>query len=287
MNKINETNLSLIYLFWSEKALLLSIKDYFTRNRWNYGAILIGTILGFISAVLCVRFNLVIFGFNIMFIVSPLIAGYSEAYVARKKYGKSSGAISALLIFIIINIYGWFFPKDPLTLNLFTLGGLALTIQAAVPILVNYLLFVVFIGTITYVFGLIGNFLARLTGKPVSVPEEPNSPDIPQMELLFSSIPLIEGKKIVQNFGMISAEAVAKETKEKPSFLDKIIPKKSNGIIYKLGKARNEALKNLETSAKKMGANAVLSVSMHYESIGGLKGVTMVVTVTGNAILYE
>lgn len=250
---------------------------------------MIGTLLGFISALICVWLNLVIFGFNIMFIVSPLIAGYTEAYIARKKYGKSSGAISALLIFLIINIYGWFFPKDPLTLNLFTLGGLALTIQAAVPILVNYLLFVVFIGTITYVIGLLGNFLARLTGKPISVPEEPKSPDIPSLELLFTTVPLVEGKKIKKNFGMISAEAIVKEEekKEKSSIFDKIIPKKSNGLIYDLGKARNEALENLENNAKEIGANTVLNVNMHYESVGGLKGATMVVTVTGNAVLYE
>ncbi|MGB9937260.1 MAG: YbjQ family protein [Methanobacterium sp.] len=266
--------------------MLLSIKNHLTKNRWGYTAIIIGTLLGFISAVLCVRLNLVIFGFNVMFIISPLIAGFSEAYIARKKHGKSTGAISALLIFIIINIYGWFFPKDPITLNLFTLGGIALTIQAAVPILVNYLLFVVFVGTITYVIGLLGNFLARITGKPVSVPEEPKSPDIPQMELLFTSVPLVEGKNIKKHFGTISAESIVKDDEEKSSLLDKIIPKKSNGLVYKLGKARNEALKNLEDMAKEMGANAVLNVTMNYESIGGLKGATMVVTVTGNAVLY-
>jgi uncharacterized protein YbjQ (UPF0145 family) len=269
--------------------LLSSFKNRISQNKWGFAAILIGTVLGFISAVICVKFNLVIFGFNIMFILSPLIAGFSEAYIARKKHGKSTGAISALLIFIIINIYGWFFPKAPLTLNLFTLGGLALTIQAAVPILVNYLLFVVFVGTITYVLGILGNFLARLTGKEVSVPEEPKTVNIPPMELLFTSVPFVEGRNIAQHFGMISAKAIAKDEKkiERSSFLDKITPKKSNGLIYKLGKARNQALKNLENNAKEMGANAVLSVTMNYESIGGLKGATMVVTVSGNAVFYE
>lgn len=265
-----------------------SFKDSLYQNRWRFAAILIGTLIGFISAVLCVYFNLVIFGFNIMFIVSPLIAGYTEAYIARKKHGKSTGAISALLIFIIINIYGWFFPKNPITLNLFTLGGIALTIQAAVPILVNYLLFVVFIGTITYALGLIGNLLARLTGKPASMSEEAKSVDMPQMELLFSTVPLIEGKEIVKHFGLISVEAVVKdEEKEKSSFFNKLIKNNGNDLIYKLGEARNEALKNLETQAKEIGANAILGVNIGYGNVGGLTGSTMVVTVSGNAVLYK
>lgn len=267
---------------------MFDLKTYLFDKRWAITAIWIGTFIGFISAVLCVYFNLVIFGFNIMFIVSPLIAGYTEAFIARKKHGKSTGAISALLIFIIINIYGWFFPKNPITLNLFTLGGIALTIQAAVPILVNYLLFVVFIGTITYVLGLIGNLLARLTGKPVSVPEDPKIMDIPSMELLFSTVPVIEGKNIIKHFGLISREAVVKEEeKEGSSFLNKITANKGNDLIYKLGNARNEALKNLETYAKEMGANAVLGVTINYENVGGLTGSTLVVTVTGNAVLYK
>lgn len=268
--------------------MFASVKNFLQNKHWAFAAILAGTSIGFISAVICVKFNLVILGFNIMFIASPLIAGFSEAVIARKKYGRSTGAISALLIFIIINIYGWVFPKDPLTLNLFTLGGLALTIQAAVPILVNYVLLVVFIGTITYVIGIIGNLLARLTGKEISVPEEPKSVDIPEMELLFSTVPLLQGGKNVRYYGMISAEAVVKEEKkERSSFFHRFNKNKENGLVYKLGKARNEALKNLESIAKEMGANAVLSVTIDYKSIGGLKGSTMIVTVSGSAVLYE
>lgn len=268
------------------EKLFASVKKFLQNKHWAFAAILTGTSIGFISAVICVRFNLVILGFNIMFIASPLIAGFSEAVIARKKYGRSTGAISALLIFIIINIYGWVFPKDPLTLNLFTLGGLALTIQAAVPILVNYLLLVVFIGTITYVIGIIGNLLARLTGEEIYVPEQPESVDIPEMELLFSTVPLLQGKKIVRHFGMISAEAAVKEEKkEGSSFFDRF--KKSNDVVYKLGTARNEALKKLENDAKQMSANAVLGVTMDYKSMGGLKGTSMIVTVAGNAVLYE
>ena len=47
-----------------------------------------------------------------MYITSPLMAGFVETIIARNKYGKSTGAISAILTFILINLWGWFFPWD-------------------------------------------------------------------------------------------------------------------------------------------------------------------------------
>lgn len=268
--------------------MLISLKNSIITKRWGILAVIIGTTLGFISAVICVYANLVIFGFNIMFIISPLIAGFSEAYVAQKKYGRSTGAISALLIFIIINIYGWFFPKNPITLNLFTLGGIALTIQAAVPILVNYLLFVVFLGTITYVIGLVGNLISKLLGKEIEEIETPKTADLPQLDLLFATTTNLNGKKIIKELGLITGEAILKEEKdENSSRLEKIASKNGSNIEYKIGIVRNNALQNLESEAKKLGANGILGVNIDYRSVGGIKGSTVIVTATGSAVLYE
>ena len=121
---------------WNGIKLLTSVKNYLIEKKWAIVAILIGTGVGFLSALLCVRWHLVIFGFNIAFIISPLIAGFVETLIARRMHGKSTGAISALLIFIIINAYAWIFPKDPIVLNFFTLGGLALMIHTF-PISIN------------------------------------------------------------------------------------------------------------------------------------------------------
>jgi uncharacterized protein YbjQ (UPF0145 family) len=268
--------------------LLISLRNSIIAKRWGILAVIIGTTLGFISAVICVYANLVIFGFNIMFIISPLIAGFSEAFVAQKKYGRSTGAISALLIFIIINIYGWFFPKNPITLNLFTLGGIALTIQAAVPILVNYLLFVVFLGTITYIIGLIGNLISKLLGKEIEEIETPKTADLPQLDLLFATTTNLNGKRIIKELGLITGEAILKEEKdENSSRLEKIASKNGSNIEYKIGLVRNNALQNLESEAKKLGANGILGVNIDYRSVGGIKGSTVIVTATGSAVLYE
>ena len=89
---------------------MVAVKKFLIEKRWALFAILLGTILGFGSAIICIAWNLVIFGFNIMYIVSPLLAGFVETFIASRKYGRSTGAISALLTFFLINGYGWFGP---------------------------------------------------------------------------------------------------------------------------------------------------------------------------------
>lgn len=95
---------------------------------------------GLASAAVSVKLELIIFGFNIMYIVSPLLAGFMESYVAGRKYGASTGALSAILVFFAVNIYGWLFPAEPIQWNVFTVGGLLMAFQAAFPTTVNFIL---------------------------------------------------------------------------------------------------------------------------------------------------
>ncbi len=128
------------------------------RYRWAVIAVAAGLGAGLLSAILSVRFQLVVFGFNIMYIVSPLLAGFVESYIAGRKYGASTGAVSAILVFFAVNIYGWFFPAEPIEWNVFTVGGLMLAFQAAFPTAVNFLLAAI----ITYLLGLAGKGVGDL-----------------------------------------------------------------------------------------------------------------------------
>jgi hypothetical protein len=152
--------------------LQASRRKFLIEKRWAFTAVIIGFIVGFSSAVACVYFHLIIFGFNIMYILSPLSAGVVETVIARRKYGKSTGAISALLTFIVINIYGWFFPKDPITLSLITLIAIGLTIDAAFPTFTRYILFVVVMGSFIRFINFLVNFPAILIGNPPMVKGE-------------------------------------------------------------------------------------------------------------------
>ncbi|HML04185.1 MAG TPA: hypothetical protein VK426_00280, partial [Methanobacterium sp.] len=124
--------------------MVTSPKKSLVEKRWAYVAVFSGILVGFLSAYLCIIWHLVIFGFNIMYIISPLMAGVVETVIARRKYGKSTGAISALFTFLLINIYGWFLPgtfvdptKEPASLSLITIIAIVLTLQAAFPTLIN------------------------------------------------------------------------------------------------------------------------------------------------------
>ncbi|MBE2900757.1 hypothetical protein DNK57_08150 [Methanothermobacter thermautotrophicus] len=129
--------------------------------RWAILAVLAGLAAGLASAAVSVKLELIIFGFNIMYIVSPLLAGFMESYVAGRKYGASTGALSAILVFFAVNIYGWLFPAEPIQWNVFTVGGLLMAFQAAFPTTVNFIL----AAAITYALGLLGKGLGdRLSG---------------------------------------------------------------------------------------------------------------------------
>jgi uncharacterized protein YbjQ (UPF0145 family) len=280
-------------------GLFESAVNFLKEKRWAFAAIFIGTAAGFLSAVICVMGNLVIFGFNITFIVSPLIAGFVETYIARRLYGKSTGAISALLIFIIINAYAWLFPQDPIVLNFFTLGGLALMVQAAFPILINYLLFVVFLGVLTYVIGYLGNLLSKAMSTVRRKPSElersenfentddslitPNLNFMDDLDVPIVSIPHMDGGKITKHIGLVTGEAMVKEKSEGISK----ISKKAQLDGMSLDEAKNAAILRMLDNAYEMGANTVIEVLIDYNSVGGLKGSALIVTATGTAVMYQ
>jgi uncharacterized protein YbjQ (UPF0145 family) len=283
-------------------TLLASLKRFFVEKRWAIVAIVLGFLVGFFSAYLCIIWQLVIFGFNIMYIVSPLMAGFVETIIARRKYGKSTGAISALLTFLLINIYGWFLPgyyvdptKEPATLSLITLIAIALTIQAAFPILVNYILFVVVVGTLNRVIGFMVNLPSKIQRNPPEAEgkKEISGPSadetlLDELTMPLVSVPHVEGGKIKKYVGLVTGEAVAEEEESKGrlSKLLKIIqPTQMDDM--NLGEARKLAISRMLDDAKSLGANTVIEVLIDYVSMGGLQGSALIITAIGTAVIYE
>ncbi|MBP2046424.1 YbjQ family protein [Methanobacterium aggregans] len=269
-----------------KKIKLENIKN----KRWAIFAVIIGSAVGFLSVAICVYGHLTIFGFNIAYVVSPLIAGFVETYIAKSKHGNSTGAISAIVLFISINVFGWVFPANPITLNLFTLGGLALAVQAAFPILINYLIFVVFLGALTYALGYLGDLMARAVNKIQGKVDVPEEKDIGTLEsekwnTLLINTPDIQGKRVVEYMGLVNGESIMAADEEDVGTLKKI----SGDVNYerKLEKAVINALKIMDEEASSVGANAVLEVQIDYSSVGGIKGKTLMVSVVGNAVKYE
>ncbi len=198
--------------------MIASRRKFLIEKRWAFTAVIIGFLVGFSSAVACVYFHLIIFGFNIMYILSPLSAGVVETVIARRKYGRSTGAISALLTFIIINIYGWFFPKTPITLSLITLIAIGLTIDAAFPTFTRYVLFVVVVGSFIRFINFTLNLPSILMGNhPVvgvdEVITESGSDDFfgDDLTMPLVSVPSMDGGVIKKFVGLVVGEAVIEE----------------------------------------------------------------------------
>lgn len=278
-----------------EQPVTSRIKNFLIDKRWGIAAILIGAAVGFLSAVICVKGNIAIFGFNISFIVSPLIAGYVETYISQRKYGKTTGAISAILIFFLINIVAWVFPAEPITLNLLTLGGLGLFVQAAFPIFINYLLFVVFLGTLTYVLGYLGTIISKATFKikgtqkpsenPLDDLMELESIDLDQFNVMATTTSSIHGEKIIENFGTIEGfhifKPYTKDISKRNEDLENL------KIFHQMEFARKTALAHAMKAAHEKGANGIIEVEIDYTDIGGIAGSEILVTISGAAIKFE
>jgi uncharacterized protein YbjQ (UPF0145 family) len=280
---------------------LASFTKSLIDKRWAIIAIVLGILVGFISAYLCILWHLVIFGFNIMYIISPLMAGFVETIIARRKYGKSTGAISALLTFLLINIYGWFLPglyvdptKEPASLSIITIIAIVLTIQAAFPILMNYVLFVMGIGIIRRVIGTLVYLPSKIRRRPVETQVKEVTGPSPDEQFLqgltvpLVSIPYVGNGKIKKNIGLVMGEAVAEE-KESAGTINKLtdILEPTTLEDVNLAEARKQALSRMLENAKSLGANTVVEVIIDYVSMGGLQGSVMIVTATGTAVIYE
>jgi len=273
-------------------------KNIIMDNRWAIISIYLGLVVGVISAVICLKWQLIIFGFNIMYIISPLLAGFVENYVATRKHGKSTGAISALLTFILINIYGWvlpgwIFPKEPVTLSLITIIALILTIQAAFPIFVNHLLLVVVPGIASRIMRVLLRTPSEIIQATAGVEgdkttKQPDELFLNELDIPLVSVPDVNGGKIKEYLGLVVGEAIAEEneTEGRLSKIVKIIePAQLDN--FNLGPAKKMALSRMLENAESMGANGVVEVLIDFVSMGGLQGSVTIVTATATAVIFE
>jgi len=215
--------------------------------------IAMGTLVGLISLFLFYLFNLTIFGFNIGLILSPLIAGYVETYLANKIYNKTTGAVSAFLLFIITVLYGFIYINTGLGLNLITIGSAAVILQAAFPTLINYFLIVVVLGVISYIFGIfktilknIRHFLRKIWFKilkkeyveetsEMDYDQEMGRVDVNNLGILFLSITSIPDNQIKEFKGVFEGRILIQNQK---SLINKNPHHKGKVLIKNLRKAR-------------------------------------------------
>jgi uncharacterized protein YbjQ (UPF0145 family) len=108
--------------------------------------------------------------------------------------------------------------------------------------------------------------------------------------MIVSTTPNIEGKRIVEYFGMVTGEAILGANIFKDLFagIRDIVGGRSAAYEEELRRAKHIAVEEMKDEAKALGANAVVGVDLDYETIGISSGGNMLmVSASGTAVLYE
>lgn len=106
--------------------------------------------------------------------------------------------------------------------------------------------------------------------------------------MILSTTPTLEGHRIREYRGIVSAEAIlgANVVKDWFAGLTDFIGGRSGTYEGVLRDAREEAFAELTRAAERLGANAVVGVDIDYEVLGEQNGM-MMVAVSGTAVVID
>ena len=100
--------------------------------------------------------------------------------------------------------------------------------------------------------------------------------------MLVTTTPIIEGKRIVKYYGIVSGETIigANVFRDLFASIRDIVGGRSGAY------EEDTALQEMQAQAAKLGANAVIGVDLDYETVGG-SGSMLMVTANGTAVTIE
>jgi len=108
------------------------------------------------------------------------------------------------------------------------------------------------------------------------------------MDVLMTTTPNVEGRRIVRYFGLVSGEAIMGANLFKDLFagIRDIVGGRSGTYEKELRRAKEIALDDMKQAALALGANAVVAIDLDYETIGD-GGSMLMVTAAGTAVVLE
>ena len=106
--------------------------------------------------------------------------------------------------------------------------------------------------------------------------------------MIITTTPNIEGKRITEYLGVVTGEAIMGANLFRDLFagIRDIVGGRSGAYEKELRKAREIAFEEIEETARKLGANAVVGVDIDYEVLGEKSGMLMV-SVSGTAVRID
>ena len=105
--------------------------------------------------------------------------------------------------------------------------------------------------------------------------------------MLLSTTNTIEGKQIVQYYGIVTGETIIGANLFKDFFagIRDIVGGRAGSYESVLREAKDTALQELRERAMQLGANAVIGIDLDYETVGA-NGSMLMVTAAGTAVRY-
>jgi uncharacterized protein YbjQ (UPF0145 family) len=106
--------------------------------------------------------------------------------------------------------------------------------------------------------------------------------------MLLTTTNTLEGKEIVQYFGIVSGETIIGANVFKDIFagIRDVIGGRAGSYESTLRKAKDIALKEMSDQAANLGANAIIGIDLDYETVGS-GGSMLMVTAAGTAVRYR
>jgi uncharacterized protein YbjQ (UPF0145 family) len=104
--------------------------------------------------------------------------------------------------------------------------------------------------------------------------------------MILTTTDSVEGQKIVQYLGIISADVVMGTNFMRDFFASvrDVVGGRSGSYEKVFAEAKQEALDDLAEKATALGANAVIGIDLDYEIIGGDQKTLLMVTANGTAV---
>ena len=101
--------------------------------------------------------------------------------------------------------------------------------------------------------------------------------------MIVTTTPSIEGKSVRQYLGIVVGEAIVGTSffRDIKAGLRDLVGGRSGAYEQKMREARELAIKEMKEEAEQLGANAVLSVDIDYETVGNNM---MMVSASGTAV---
>ena len=105
--------------------------------------------------------------------------------------------------------------------------------------------------------------------------------------MLLTTTNIIEGKQIVQYYGIVTCETIIGANLFKDFFagIRDIVGGRAGSYESVLREAKDTALQELREWAMQLGANAVIGIDLDYETVGA-NGSMLMVTAAGTAVRY-